>query len=250
MLRSLKDLEQYAVNATDGDVGHVVDFLVEDERWTIRYLVVETGSFFDRRRVLISPVSFGKVEWSSRRVDLALSKEKVKNSPAIDARQPVSRRREFELFRYYGVPHYWGSSALWGETDYPAMLGVGEFYSEAAAPLELAHDDIHLRSVNEISGYHIQGSDGELGHLDDFIVDDGTWQLRYLVVDTSNWCIGKKVLLAPHWASSVSWAERKVYVDQKRQSIKHAPEWNSLAVNRDYEERLYQYHGRRVYWRD
>ncbi len=81
MLRSLKDLEGYTVNASDGDVGSVVDFLVEDERWTIRYLVVETGGFFNERRVLISPVSFGKVEWSTRRVDLTLTRDKIKNSP-------------------------------------------------------------------------------------------------------------------------------------------------------------------------
>ena len=250
MLRSLKDLEGYTVNASDGDVGRVVDFLVEDERWTIRYLVVETGGFFDERRVLISPVSFGNVEWSTRRVDLALTKDKIKNSPSIDTNQPVSRQHEWNLFRYYDYPYYWGYSGLWGIGAYPRLLGTGDIYADSAERLEHAPGDVHLRSVNEILGYHIQGKDDAIGHLDDFIVDDETWELRYLVVDTSNWWFGKKALIAPHWASSVSFPDRKIQVDVPRQFVKNAPEWNSLAINREYEARLYQYHGRPVYWRD
>jgi len=74
MLRSLKDLEGYAVNATDGDIGHVADFLLDDERWIVRYLVVETGGFFSGRRVLITPISFRQVDWSTRSFHLALTR--------------------------------------------------------------------------------------------------------------------------------------------------------------------------------
>jgi sporulation protein YlmC with PRC-barrel domain len=227
-----------------------VDFLVEDQRWTIRYLVVQTSGFFSGRRVLVSPVSFGKVEWSTRRVDLALTKEKVKGSPDIDFDKPVSRQDEWDFFRYYGYPYYWGYSGLWGMGDRPALLGAGEYYAESAERLEHAKADVHLRSINEIFGYHIRGSDETIGHLADLIVDDETWEIHYLVVDTSNWWLGKKVLLAPHWASDVSWADRTIKIDVPRQFVKDAPEWNSLIVNRAYEARLYQYHGRTVYWRD
>jgi PRC-barrel domain len=250
MLRSLKDLEGYTVSASDGDVGRVVDFLVEDQRWTIRYLVVETGGFFNERRVLISPVSFGKVEWSTRRVELALTKDKIKNAPSIDTNQPVSRQHEWNFFRYYEYPYYWGYSGVWGIGAYPRLLGTGDIYADSAERLEHASGDVHLRSVNEILGYHIQGKDDAIGRLDDFIVDDETWELRYLVVDTSTWWFGKKALLAPYWASSVSFADRKIQVDVPRQFVKNAPEWNALDVNREYEARLYQYHGRPVYWRD
>jgi hypothetical protein len=250
MLRSLKDLEGYAVHATDGDIGRVVDFLVEDERWTIRYLVVETGTFFDRQRVLISPVSFGTVAWSSKRFELALTKDKVKNSPPVATDEPVSRQREWDLYRYYGYPYYWGYSGIWGVGAYPGLLGAGEYYADSAERLEHAPGDVHLRSISAIIGYHIQGKDASIGHLADFIVDDETWQLRYLVVDTSNWWLGKKVLLAPEWATSVSWDERKIHVDVLQDFVKQSPEWDSLAVNRAYEASLYSYHGRPVYWRD
>jgi len=108
MLRSLKDLEHYEVTATDGDIGDVEHFLLDDERWTVRYLVVKTGGFFDGRRVLISPISFRRAEWSTQRFHLALTRDKVKGSPDIDLDLPVSRQNERSFHRYYGYPNYWG----------------------------------------------------------------------------------------------------------------------------------------------
>jgi hypothetical protein len=100
-----------------------------------------------------------------------------------------------------------------------------------------------------VRGYHIQGKDEAIGHIDDFIVDDETWEVRYLVIDTKNWWFGKKVLVSPHWANRISWLEKTVYVDMSRQAIKDCPEWNPDAgVNREYEARLYDYYGRPVYW--
>ena len=125
----------------------------------------------------------------------------------------------------------------------------GTTWNDAPSQRSDETGDVHLRSANEVRGYHIQGSDDAIGHVEDFIVDDETWQVRYLVIDTSNWWFGKKALVAPHWASRVSWEERKVHVDLSRQTIKNSPEWNaSAAVNREYEARLYDYYGRPLYW--
>ena len=112
-----------------------------------------------------------------------------------------------------------------------------------------ASDDQHLRSVREVCGYHIQGSDDSIGHIQDFIVDDETWEVRYLVIDTSNVWFGRKVLVSPWWASSISWEHRKVYLDLSREEIRDSPEWNPDAgVNREYETCLYDYYGRPAYW--
>lgn len=249
MLRSLKDLERYRVNAVDGDVGSVVNFLLDDERWIVRYLVVETGGVLGRPRVLISPISFRQVEWSSHRFNLALTMDKVKNSPGLDVDKPVSRQHERDYFGYYGYPYYWGYLAPWGMSASPALLAAGRRSEEPSAHSEKTGADVHLRSVREVRGYHIQGTDEAIGHVDDFIVDDETWEIRYLVIDTSNWWFGKKVLVSPHWASRVSWSERKVHLDLSRQAIKDSPEWNATAgVNREYETRLYDYYGRPAYW--
>lgn len=248
MLRSLKDLERYKVSATDGDIGSVTDFLLDDQRWTIRYLVADTDGLFDGRRVLISPISLQQADWATRRLHVALTRDKVKKSPSIDVDKPVSRQHERDYYRYYGYPYYWGYSGLWGMGAYPGLLAAQRWND---APDERTDEtgDVHLRSAREVRGYHIQGSDDAIGHVEDFIVDDETWQVRYLVIDTSNWWFGKKVLVAPHWASRISWEERKVHVDLSRQAIKNSPEWNaSAAVNREYEARLYDYYGRPVYW--
>ena len=131
---------------------------------------------------------------------------------------------------------------------YPHLLPLGTQSGAPAADRDESND-VHLRSAKELRGYHIQGTDAAIGHVADFIIDDQTWQVRYLVVDTSNWWFGKKVLVAPHWASSVIWENRNVYVDLTRQAIKNSPEWNSNApVNREYEMRLYDYYGRPSYW--
>ncbi len=250
MLRSLKDLEHYAVSATDGDVGTVVNLLFDDERWVVRHLVVDTGHFLDGRRpVLISPISFRTADWSTRRFHLALTTDKIKRSPSVDVDKPVSRQHEWDYYGYYGYPYYWGCAGTWGMGGYPGLLAGG---TRNAAPHGIAatpSDDVHLRSAREVRGYHIQGKDDAIGHIDDFIVDDETWEMRYLVIATKNWWFGKKVLVSPHWANRISWVERMVYVDMSRQAIKYSPEWNADAgINREYEARLYDYYGRPVYW--
>lgn len=248
MLRSLKDLERYTLSASDGDIGSVANFLLDDQHWTIRYLVADTGGFFEGRRVLISPISLGQSDSLTRRLHVALTRDKVKKSPSIDLDKPVSRQHEQDYLSYYGYPYYWGYSGLWAMGAYPGLLAA-ERRNDAAGRRAEETGDVHLRSASEVRGYHIQGSDEAIGHVDDFIVDDETWQVRYLVIDTSNWWFGKKVLIAPYWTSRISWEERKVYVDLSRDAIKNSPEWNaSAAVNREYEVRLYDYYGRPVYW--
>ena len=245
MLRSLKDLEGYEVEATDGDIGRVANFLLDDEGWTIRFLVVATGNWLDDREVLISPLSFRKVEWASRGFHLALTKDMIKNSPDTFTQLPVSRQHERDYFRYYGYPNYWGSSGIWN-TPGGSVAPIPE--DPLPAP-EAGADDFHLRSAKELRGYHIQGSDDEIGHVDDFIVDDETWAIRYLVVDTSNGWFGKRVLVSPYWALEVSWEARKIHLGLSRQVIKNCPQWEPEApVNRAYEERLFDYYGRPVYW--
>jgi hypothetical protein len=251
MLRSLKDLERYRVSATDGDVGSVVDFLLDDDRWTVRYLVVKAGGVLDRPRVLISPIFFRQIDWSTHCFNLALTVDKVKNSPGMDTDKPVSRQHERDYYGYYGYPYYWGFMSPWGMGASPALLADASRREGPPEPAqsEKPDGDVHLRGFREVRGYHIQGVDEAIGHVDDFIVDDEIWEVRYLVVDTSNWWFGKRVLVAPHWASRVSWDGRKVYLDLSRQAIKDSPEWNaSEGVNREYETRLYDYYGRPAYW--
>ena len=249
MLRSLKDLEGYQVRAKDGDLGTVGNFLVDDVSWACRYLVVKTGSFFSERELLVSPMFFRNIEWPSRLFHLAMSQRKLQECPGVDADLPVSRQHERDYYRYFGYPNYWGSSGVWGLSSAPMPM---EATGPLAAPIDVveeASDDVHLRSVKFIRGYHIQGSDGEIGHVEDFIIDDETWQIRYLVVNTSNWWLGKQVLVSPFWCDKVSWESSMIYLGLSRAEVKDCPEWDPEApVNRVYEKRLFDYYGRPVYW--
>lgn len=250
MLRSLKELEGYTVHATDGDIGKVENFLLDDKDWTVRYLVVQTGTplFLNGQQVLISPISFRLAEWSSRHFNLALTMDKIKSSPSIDMDKPISRQNERDFYRYYGYPYYWGYSGTWGMGADPGFLAASNWNDVFVQPSEDS-GDVHLRSAGELRGYHIQGSDEAIGHVEDFIVDDTSWEIRYLVIDTSNWWFGKKVLVAPHWARRVSWSESNVYVDLSREAVKKSPEWNAdAAIDREYETRLHGHYARPGYW--
>ncbi len=244
MLRTMKDLEDYAIRATDGNIGHVKDFYFDDEAWVIRYLVVETGSWLSSRKVLISPIAIEHPDWAKRELPVAITKEQVKDSPDIDTDQPVSRQHEMRYLGYYGYPAYWGGAGLWGGDAYPGLMMTG--YDNFPVPQYVADpnaqdayvradearhrdDDLHLRSCQAVMAYHIHASDGDIGHVQDLLVDEHTWAIRYMIVNTSNWWLGHQVLIAPQWIKNVSWAEATVSVDLTRQAVQDAPLYDSTA---------------------
>lgn len=254
MLRSMRELENYSIGATDGEVGHVKDLFFDDQAWVVRYLVVETGSWFSSRKVLISPFAIGEPDWAHKRLPVNVSKDQVKNSPDIDTAQPVSRQHEMRYMDYYGYPYYWGGSGLWGDgLYYPVMASTG--YTSADVPYARATDtkhlpgDPHLRSCKELVDYHLHATDGDIGHVEGMLVDEETWAIRYLIINTSNWWLGHSVLIAPEWITQVSWQDSKVAVNLKRQDIKDSPRFDSSeALNRQQEMDFYRYYNRQGYW--
>jgi hypothetical protein len=264
MLRSIKDLEGFAIRATDGTIGHVKDFYFDDQTWAVRYLVVETGSWLSSRKVLISPIAIDHPDWAGRAFPVSLTKERVRNSPDIDTEKPVSRQHEMLYLGYYGYPYYWAGDGLWGQGAYPGMMlmGLGEggpdaAYRHARAEEDRAeaeseegqNGDLHLRSGNALMKYHIEASDGGMGHVQGLLLDDDTWAIRYLVVDTSNWWVGHQVLIAPQWIQEISWLDATVSVRLTQQAVKDAPPYDSaLPFSRDQEMALYDHHGRAGYW--
>jgi hypothetical protein len=230
MLRSISTLYDYAIRARDGDIGHVHDFLFDDNLWLIRYLVADTGNWLPGRQVLLSPLSPGRPDWRRQIFPVELSQEQVENSPPISADQPVSRQIEADLYAYYGWRPYWlgGARAMLNTLQYQAQQGASK----------AEEGDPNLRSTREVRGYHIQATDGEVGHIDDFIANDESWTIHYLVVDTRNWLQGKRVLIAPAWVTKVDWVEKLVYLDLRRKTIEKSPEFDpEVPVNREYEMR-------------
>ena len=251
MLTKTTHLKGVAIRATDGVLGSVDQLYFDDETWAIRYLTVETGGWLGGRRVLISPISVVHTDWQSRLLDVALTKKQVRDSPDIDTQKPVSRQHEAEYFGYYGYPFYWGGPYLWGPASYPAGLAIPTTASTEAVADRVRREsaDSHLRSTEAVTGYYIEAADGEIGHVDGFVVDDEAWAIRYIEAATRNWWPGKKVLVSPAWIERVSWADSKVYVGLSREAIKNGPEYvESMPITREYEDRLYSHYGRPPYW--
>lgn len=261
MLQSANELKSKVIHASDGELGTVDQFLFDDNSWTIRYLVVETGKILGRK-VLISPISIDR-KHKMDGLTLSLTKEQIRNSPGIDSDKPVSRQHETEYFNYYGYPYYWGGPGLWGATAYPVghptrahIQGYPDRTSGYAGTAAAARyqepkeeGDPHLRGTKEVTGYYIEATDGNIGHVEDLLIDDETWAIRYVVVDTVNWWPGKKVVLSPQWIKDVSWTDSTVYVDVSRDRIKNAPEYDPASIiDRDYENRLYEHYGSPRYW--
>ncbi|MEP7274047.1 MAG: PRC-barrel domain-containing protein [Acidobacteriota bacterium] len=263
MLFSVSELEGFEIVATDGEIGTVEQVYFDDERWAVRYIVVSTGSWLSGRQVLISPFSVMRVDRKQRRMSVTLTRSQVENSPNIDTQKPVTRQIEANHLDHYGYPYYWGGSFLWGVEDRPVLTSAqsatvaasadstsGSPTSDGtAAELSLNAEDFHLRSTFEVVGYHIEASDGQIGHVEDFIVDDDSWAIRYLAIDTRNWLPGKKVLVSPLWISSIDWAEGKVHVNLSCDGVKQSPLYDySKLPSREYEKQLHGHYGQDGYW--
>ena len=252
MLHSVKSLEGYSIGATDGVIGKVTDFYFDDESWVVRYLVVEPDPAVGPKKVLISPISIGRTNWSEKILPASITRAQVRGSPDIDTDKPVSRQHEMGYLGYYGYPNYWGGGGLWGGALYPDMLQAG--YAAAAAGGDAGNKtgkktDPHLRSGNTVMRYYVHATDGDIGHVQGLLLDDETWAIRYVIVNTSNWWLGHLVLISPAWVTDVYWAESILDVGLTRQSVKDAPPYDpSKLPDRAAEESLHGHHGRDGYW--
>lgn len=277
MLRKLNSLIGYTITATDEEIGSVDDFYFDERTWTVRYLVVDTGSWFSGKKVLISQDALGQPFWDNESFPVNLTKKQIEESPSIDLAKPISRQHEAQLSSYYDWPMYWlaasgaasgsaiGATGLGGVTPVVAPAGVAaatatqettagreaemaESHTDPAAT-ELNSSKSLLRSVKEVKGYNIAANDGDIGHLDDLFVDDSEWTIHYALVDTRNWLPGRKVLIAPNWASNFDWQESKFHVDMTKEQIKNSPEYKPQhTIDRSYEKDLHNYYGLPGYW--
>lgn len=251
MKRSIKSLIGYAMRGTNGDIGKVDDFYFDDETWTIRYLIVKTGNWLSERKVLISTTALQQPDWQKKEFPVKLTKKQIKNSPDIDTNKPVSRQHEKQLSSYYPWGIYWG--------DEPDEHGAGIFgmmpsdlYNEemdensSEKPEEDAtNNDQHLRSTGAVTGHAIHATDGEIGKVVDYIIDDTTWKIKFLVVETGSWLERSKVLLATQWIKEVNWENSVVVVDITTEAVKESPKFDaSQPVNKTYEQKFYDYYGR------
>jgi uncharacterized protein YrrD len=263
MLRSVNELKAFSLQAADGEIGAVVGLYFDERHWQVRYLVVDVGNWLFGRKVLIAPSAVESMDAEAPQLTLALTKERIENSPDIDTAEPISRREERALHEHFQWWPYWGA----GLTD-PVISGIfppdivaapavpPPEEAENAAPTAPPEDENYLRSTSEIEGYQIQAEDGVLGSVVDFLFDDQTWQIRHLVVATgsdlpvatgsdlpvatgSDLPPPRQVLLAPPWIKAIQWRERRVIVALTQENLRHNPAFDAAFLNaKEYEKQL------------
>jgi sporulation protein YlmC with PRC-barrel domain len=209
MLHRLQALIEHRVIATDGETGKVQDFLFDDKTWVIHYLVVDVKRWLSRQEVVLPVTAIKQLDWENKNLHLELTKEQVRESPDVDTKEPVSRQQEIAMIDYFGKLAYWVdrrspmTSSMPTGMDYPTHT----------------KGDSHLRGVSNLEGYDVWGTDGEIGHLDGFILDDAFWHIGYLEVTAGEWLLGRSVLLPTRWVKSVSWANRQVSLHHTREGV-------------------------------
>jgi uncharacterized protein YrrD len=253
MLYRVEHLRGYTLQATDGDIGSVDDLLFDDRVWKIRYVVVDTGGWLSSRRVLISSTVLDRPDRITLKLPVSITCAKVRESPQIDADAPVTREQEELLRSYYGWMPWWTEPAF-----SVGLLGLDpvmmESAREPAPPQRLPSEsearlEASLRSAHEVTGFNIAATDGDIGHVEDLLLDEDGWVVRYLIVDTRNWLPGRKVLIAPSWVSGVDWLNEKVVMQATREKIKGSPEYApEKEIDRRFEHDLHTWYGHAPYW--
>ena len=258
MLRNASAINGYGVAASDGALGTVIDFLFDDVSWLVRWMVVDTGNWLSGRKVLLPSSAVGSLDVKEEKCSVKLTMQQIEDSPDIDTDRPVSRQMETSVYGYYGYSPYWNSGYgyMGGIGDmggYGYMGGMGGAMPTSPglrrreaeiADAQASRDDVHLRSVKAVTGYHIHATDGEIGHVEDFLIEDADWSIRYLLVDTTNWWAGKTVLVSPRSVRDIDWSDQLVNLDVNRQRIQDSPAYDpSVTIDRAFEEKFLTYYG-------
>ncbi len=235
----------FSIEASDGKIGIVSDFLFDDTTWKLRWLVVDTGTWLKDRKVLLHPSAIDKADMSVEALLVKLTRDQVEKSPSIAQNEPVSRQMEYRLYGYYGVDPLWGGAYYGGNSIAQPMAGPLFVGADDAAALHESRGagDAHLYSLEEVTGYNIHASDGDIGHIESFLIDDENWGIRYLVVDTRNWWFGRHVLLSPAAVQHIEWNLHKINLNLTCYKIKGSPPWNPTGLlDRAYEQLLQAYY--------
>ncbi len=243
MLTRAQQLIGYKIAATDGEFGKVSDIYFDDHSWTVRYFIVDTGGWISGRLVLVSPESIVAPDDEAHTMRVSLTKQQIEAAPSVDTEKPVSRQQEIPYREYFGWPPYWSGFFGAGAVNYVPLSTETVDAAVDDQQRAIQEGDPNMRSVDVVSGYHIRATDGDIGHIDNFLIDSTTWAIRYAVVDTHNWLPGKKILLALDQIDALDWATSEVDVHLTRARIQSAPEFDaSHPLDTDYEKQLRQYY--------
>jgi len=214
MLHSIQQQYGKQLSASDGTIGHLRDFYFDDKHWAVRYLVADTGGWLPGRLVLISPHALRHLSREGRTLFVDLTRKQIEDSPPIDEHRPVSRQHEMEYYRHYGYLYYAESWPLWGLAGYPVLVPP-----PPAANSEAPQGDAHLRNTQNLTGYYIEATDGVIGKVADFMLDDMTWAIDKIVAECGHWFSGMEMLIPTVKVSRISYDQSTIYVDMTKAAL-------------------------------
>jgi sporulation protein YlmC with PRC-barrel domain len=248
MLWNASVINGFTIAETDGELGSVKDLLVDDKAWVVRWLIVDTGNWLPGRKVLLPPSVLGTPDREMRQFPVKLTKQQVKDSPDVDTDLPVSRQSESHLYDHYNWDPYWdgsfspGSLVMAVPTDVTMHLPYRYPHEQEEGP-HLAWGNPHLRSIKAITGYGIHATDGEIGSVEDILINDKDWAVRYLTVDTGNWLPGERVLISPRSILKIDWVAEVIYLNVDRETVKKSPPYDPvITVDGAYDEKHFAYY--------
>jgi hypothetical protein len=258
MLRRIKDFEKYMLRAIDGNIGRAKEFLFDDSTWEVRYVVVDTGSWLSGRKVLISPNSLNAIRGNDHVILADLTRNQIEWSPRLESDEPVSHQFEREYNSYYSWPSFGGGIFSGRSTAYPAgararhSLSQGQYVANFGSVGKTLHEeklcDSHLLSTDDFKGAYIHALNGEIGHIEDLMLEEENWTIRYIQVENENWLPGRHVLISPQWIERLCWPEARIFVNLTTEAILGSPEYSSKIPNRDHETRLFEHYRSRGDW--
>jgi uncharacterized protein YrrD len=234
MLRSIKQLYEDKLGASDGEIGEVADFYFDEQQWVVRYVVAGTGAWLAGRLVLLSPHAFDNFHQSGHRLIVNLTRQQLANGPSIEPHKPVTRQFEEEYNRYYGWPFYWDDSGIVrGMGGFPASLQARSIPNDQTPrSCRSGHgDNPRLRSTKALAGCHIQSSGGTIGRLTDFLIDDKSWTIRHLLIETGHWFSRNEIAISPKQIDHISHDKSGIFVAPTKEAIFETPEDHVLPHN-------------------
>lgn len=235
MLQSLKKLNEENLGASDGEIGRVKDFYFDDISWVVRYLVADTATWLESRQVLLSPHVIGSLYQDGKAIVVNLTRKQIENCPSIEKHKPVSRQYEEEYYGYYGWPCYWEGDGLWGGMrNFPILQEPPKFLPRGQnVPAKQPHNgaDAHLRSAQAVNGYNLEASDGTIGHVVDFMIDDKSWAIGQLVVKIGHRFTGKEVLVSSDKVNRISYEKSTVFVNLSKEAVENSPAHTLVPIH-------------------
>ena len=224
MLLHYNWLSSYTVIGNDGEIGKVEDVYFDEEMWTVRYIVVKTGATFLSEKLFVSPVSIDKFDHTNELIRIGITKDEAQKAPD-PGDEPVSRKYEKDFSLYYRINPYWIGSGAWGSANTAREMAQQEVQILES---DLEEDESHVHQAKHVTRYELAVTDGSFGKIDDLLIDESSFKIKYFVADMRKWLPGgKKVLISPQWIEEIEWAAARIRINVTRDQLESAPEYRT-----------------------